>query len=98
MHSVKTSDPKLLIMLKNYFKIALRNLFRNKVFSFINIAGLALGIAMALLIALWIVDEINVNKNFTHYDRVVQLMQNSTQNGHTETMSLLPAPLDRDLR
>ncbi|HYE53792.1 MAG TPA: ABC transporter permease, partial [Chitinophagaceae bacterium] len=44
-------------MLKNYFKIALRNLARSKVFSFINILGLALGMGCSLLIMLWVQDE-----------------------------------------
>jgi ABC-type antimicrobial peptide transport system permease subunit len=53
-------------MIKNYLKTALRNLRRNKVFSFINISGLALGMACSLLILLWVKSEYNVdsfNKN-----------------------------------
>ena len=46
-------------MLKNYFKIAFRNLLRNKAFSFINIAGLAVGMASAMLILLWIQNEMS---------------------------------------
>jgi len=48
-------------MLKNYFKTAWRNLIRNKTFSFINILGLALGMACSLLILLWINDEKSVD-------------------------------------
>src|ERR1700688_3027554 len=44
-------------MFENYFKTALRNLFRNKVYSFINIAGLSLGLACAMLIILYVKDE-----------------------------------------
>src|SRR5882724_3549332 len=54
-------------MLKNYFKIALRSIARDKAHSFINIAGLSIGMAVALLIGLWIFDEISYNKNFDHY-------------------------------
>jgi len=55
-------------MLKNYFKIAFRNLIRKKVFSFINILGLAIGMACTILILLWVQDELsyddfNVNKD-----------------------------------
>ncbi len=54
-------------MLKNYFKTALRNLFKNKIYSFINIGGLAVGMAVAMLVGLWIYDELNYdnyeNKN-----------------------------------
>ena len=44
-------------MLQNYLKIALRNLLKNKTFSFINIAGLAVGLASTMLLALWVLDE-----------------------------------------
>jgi FtsX-like permease family len=49
-------------MLKNYFLVAIRNLRRSKVFSLINIVGLALGMACSLLILLWIRDEQNMDK------------------------------------
>ena len=61
-------------MFKNYFKIALRNLQRNKVYSFINIAGLSLGLACAMLIILYIKDEISYDRfqgNLNHIYRVV---------------------------
>ena len=49
-------------MFKNYLKIALRNLQRNKVFSFINIIGLALGLACAMLIILYVKDEVSYDR------------------------------------
>ena len=49
-------------MLKNYFKIAIRNLWKNKGFSFINIFGLAVGIAVCLLIILFVIDELSYDK------------------------------------
>ena len=49
-------------MLKNYFKIAFRNLWRNKSFSAINIFGLALGLAICLLITLFVIDELSYDK------------------------------------
>src|ERR1700759_5262285 len=48
-------------MFRNYLKTALRNLWKNKVFSFINIMGLALGLACSLIIMLWVNDEYSVN-------------------------------------
>src|SRR5258705_13477303 len=50
-------------MLKNYFKIAWRNLWKNKVFSAINIAGLSAGIAFALLIGAYVWNELQVNEH-----------------------------------
>ena len=55
-------------MIKNYFKIAWRNLLKNKVYSFINIAGLATGMAVAMIIGLWIYDEVSANKHFKNYE------------------------------
>jgi putative ABC transport system permease protein len=85
-------------MFRNYFKIAWRNLFRNKIYSLINIAGLALGMAMVLLIAVWINDELNVNKNYKNYKSIVRVLVNSIQNGQVQTDREAPAPLAADLQ
>lgn len=63
-------------MFKNYFKIAFRNLQRNKVYSFINIAGLSLGLACAMLIILYVKDEVSFDRfqnNVTHIYRIVSV-------------------------
>ncbi|MFC4870677.1 ABC transporter permease [Negadavirga shengliensis] len=60
-------------MWKNYLKIAWRNLLKNKGYSFINIGGLALGMAVAILNGLWIWDELSFNKYHDNYDRVAQI-------------------------
>jgi len=52
----------MLCMLKNYFKVSLRNLWKNKGFSSINIFGLATGIACSLLIFLFITDEVSYDR------------------------------------
>ncbi len=67
-------------MIKNYLKIAFRNLVKNKFSSVINIGGLAIGMAVAILIGLWIHDELSFNKNFKNYNRIAQVMQNTTIN------------------
>jgi len=85
-------------MLKNYFLIAWRNLMKNKVYSAINIFGLAFGMTVALLIGLWVADEINFNKNFKNYDRVVRVMENSTHGNDISTFSSVPIPLSVELR
>ena len=63
---------KIKFMIHNYFKIAFRNLIKNKISSFINIGGLAIGMAVAILIGLWIYDELSFNKNFKNYDRIAR--------------------------
>ena len=50
----RTNKPMNYPMIKNYFKIAWRNLIKNKALSFINIGGLSVGMAVAMLIGLWI--------------------------------------------
>ena len=85
-------------MLKNYFKIAFRNLLKNKVYSFINISGLAIGMAATMLIGLWIYDELNYNKHFENYDTIAQIYQNESSNGDVETSEAIPRPLEFALR
>ena len=85
-------------MFRNYFKIAWRNLFRNKIYSLINIAGLALGMSMVLLIAFWINDELNVNTSFKNYKSIVRVLVSATQNGQIETGRGVPAPLAAEMQ
>ncbi len=68
-------------MLKNYFTIAWRNLVKTKGYSFINIGGLALGMAVALIIGLWVNDELSFNKYHENYDHIAQVMKAGTFQG-----------------
>lgn len=79
-------------MIKNYLVIALRNLLKNKVYSFINIIGLAVGIAVTMLIGLWVWDELSYNKYHKNYDRVVQAWISQTFNGQTGTGTAVSIP------
>jgi putative ABC transport system permease protein len=85
-------------MLQNYFKIAWRNLVKNKGYSLINIGGLAIGMAVAILIGLWIYSEVSFNKNFRNYDHIAQVMQHVTINGETGTGITTPFPMGEALR
>ena len=62
-------------MLKSYFKIALRNLLRHKEFSFINIAGLAIGMACCILVALFIIDELSYDRHNQHSERIYRVVK-----------------------
>jgi hypothetical protein len=79
-------------MLTNYFKVAWRNLIKNKVYSSINILGLAVGLTVALLIGLWIADELSYDRNFANYSRIVRVLENSTHAGNTQTYLGVPIP------
>ncbi len=85
-------------MLQNYLKIALRNLVKNKVYSFINIAGLAVGMAVAMLIGLWMIDELSANKHHKNFDSVYQVMMHQTFDGHRGSQTALPYPMGEELR
>lgn len=85
-------------MLKNYFKIAWRNLFKNKVYSFINVFGLAIGMAVTIMIGLWIADELSYNKYFKNYNSIAQVYQSQTFNSNTGTGPAIPRPLEMELR
>lgn len=85
-------------MLKNYLKIAWRNLIKNKAYSTINIGGLALGMAVTLIIGLWIQDELSHNSYFKSKDKIAQVFQSQTFNGETGTGPAIPRPLEKALR
>lgn len=85
-------------MFKNYLKISWRNLVKNKAYTFINVGGLALGMAVTLIIGLWVVDELGHNNYFTHKDRIAQIFQSQTFNGETGTGPAIPRPLEMALR
>lgn len=85
-------------MLRNYFKIAFRNLIKNKGYTFINIAGLATGMAVALLIGLWIWDELTFNRYHKNYDRIAQVWQNNLYNGVKQSQVSNPAVMAEEIR
>ena len=77
-------------MLKNYFKIAWRNLARNKAFSFINIFGLSVGLATCLLIMLYILDETSYDK---HQKDAARIFRIASVTGKGEMWAAAPAPV-----
>jgi putative ABC transport system permease protein len=60
-------------MIRNYIKVAIRNLLRQKGFSFINIFGLALGISCTALIGMWVNDELSYDRFHNGYDRIYRV-------------------------
>ena len=85
-------------MFKNYFKTAWRAIGKSKAHSFINIIGLSLGMAVAILIGLWMYDELSFDKNFQNYDHIAKVIQNVTNNGEVQTWQSVPYPLAEELR
>ncbi len=85
-------------MIRNYFKIALRGVLRHKGYSFLNIAGLSTGMAVALLIGLWVYDEVSFDKHFPNYPRIAQVLEHRDFAGGRETWRAMPAVAAEALR
>lgn len=80
-------------MFTNYLKAYLRNLWKNRTYTFLNIIGLAVGIACSTLIFLWIEDEFTWDHQFTKKAVIYQIEGNQTYGGTTYTFSATPGPL-----
>jgi len=89
---------KQLIMWKNHFLIAWRNLLKSKFYSLVNITGLATGMAVAMIIGLWIYDEVSANRNFQHYHSLYQVMMNQTFDDKRGTQPAVPYSLGDELK
>jgi len=85
-------------MLKNYFKIAFRNLWRNKGFSAINIAGLAIGMASAMLILLWIQNELSHDQFHEKKDNLYMAWNRDVFDGAKQCWSTTPKILAPTLK
>jgi putative ABC transport system permease protein len=86
-------------MFKNYLKVALRNLFKHKVYSFINILGLAVGIAASVLIALYIFNELSYDRFHVNADRTYRVVADWSNKGDSRIHQLgTPSVLARTIR
>src|SRR5215475_1458213 len=80
-------------MLKNYVKVGLRNLWKNKAFSAINIIGLSAGLAVCLLIVLYVKDELSYDKHYLQSENIYRVDADIYFNGTQFTSSVAPSPL-----
>src|ERR1051325_1984761 len=80
-------------MLRNYFKTAWRNLLNNKVYSALNILGLATGMAVALLIGLWVYYQFSYDRFLPGYRQVYQVRYRYNNNGEIQTQVATCLPL-----
>lgn len=95
---LKKSDQPTFGMYKSYFKIGWRNLLHNKAYSLINIGGLAIGMAFALLIGLWIQYELSFDGFHTNGDRIALVLKNTLFNDEKNTHEGSPFPLHEELK
>jgi putative ABC transport system permease protein len=85
-------------MFRNYFKTALRNLLKNKTYSFLNIAGLAIGITCAALIFLWVEDELSYNDYFSNKANLYKVKDRQTYDGKTFVFDATPGSLANGMK
>lgn len=80
-------------MLRNYLTVALRNLWRNKAFSFINIAGLSIGLAAGILLLLWVQDELSFDTFHKNADKIHRLSARMSMEGEAQIWGTIPGPV-----
>jgi len=85
-------------VLKNYIKIALRNLMHQKVFSSINIVGLAIGLACGILLSLWIFDEISFDKFHENGENIYRVLENQSYSSQSMQVAVTPIPLAESMK
>ncbi len=85
-------------MIKNYLKTTFRSLLKNRSYSFLNITGLAIGIACASLIFLWVQDEVTFNHNFPKRDVLYKVFENQTYEGKVGTFNGTPGPMAKAMK
>jgi predicted permease len=80
-------------MFRNYFKIALRNFKRHKGYSFLNVAGLAVGLACSILILLWVRDEMSYDRFHANAGDIYRVLQEVKFSDHETTWAITQGPL-----
>src|SRR6202012_4175591 len=81
-----------MVMLKSYIRVALRNLRKNKIYSVINIAGLAVGLAVFWLMGLYIADELSYDRAWPNADRIYRVVQSGSWSGGSFKLAITSAP------
>ena len=85
-------------MLKNYFKVAIRNLNRNRVYAFINILGLALGLTVSILVFMFVKDETSYDKHWSGSERIYRTGIKADMMGQKMDAPVSPSPMAQALR
>ena len=85
-------------MIKNFLVTGVRHLLKKRAYGFLNIAGLAIGIACASMIFLWVEDEWTFNHSYPRHSRLYQVYDNQTYEGKVGTFIATPGPLAEALK
>ena len=100
IRSVKVSfkTTNIYDMLKSYFRMSWRTIVKNKGYAMINIGGLAIGMAVVMLISLWAADELSFDRSFENYDRISKVWQFVKFGAEKSSYDVVPVPLAEELR
>ena len=85
-------------MFKNYLKVAFRSLNKNRVYAIINILGLALGLAVTILVFMFVKSETSYEKHWTGYDRVYRIVIDFSMMGQKGNTATSPSPMAHTFR
>src|SRR5476651_2262041 len=85
-------------MIKNYIKTAFRGLMKNKGFTFINVLGLALGLATCMLIVFYVFDELSYDRYNVNADRIIRVNNDIKFGGNENSYATTPTPLAATLK
>jgi len=85
-------------MVKNFFLVAIRNLTKNRLYSVINISGLAIGLVCTMLILLWVKDELSFDSFLPKSDRLYQVYVNAAFDGDITTWRSVPLPTYEEMK
>jgi putative ABC transport system permease protein len=96
--TIQSENSKLIDMLQNYFTIAFRNLKKQKFYTLINIAGLAIGVASCVIILLYITNELSYDKSYTDHDRIYRVDAEMKFGDNHLLMATTPTPMAETLR
>jgi len=96
--TINSSNYNTKIMLRNYFKIAVRNLSQHKFYSLINITGLAVSLACCLLISLFVIDELSFDSSYEDSERIYRTNRHGKYGDNEFNFATAPAPLGPALK
>jgi len=85
-------------MFKNYIQTAIRVIIRNKIFSLINIFGLAIGLTSVIIIFLFIKYELSFDKHQSNYEQIYRVVKEDLKNDHEQYEAAIPVPLSSELK
>lgn len=91
--TISDTNKNTKVMIRNYLKIAIRNLIKQKFFSIINIFGLAVSVAICIVISLFVFDELSYDRHFENSDRIYRFNSDVKFGGNDMKLSVMPAPL-----